>query len=138
MNARVSFPVHGAELDSGIAPLVSLLNELGCPTCYSCEGHGRQSRHSARSSFPMVILSPVTDALGAFSLMRVMGMLGLHNDGESGMRWALLPNAHGGVMLRPLSRHLAVEEYQAGVSALVADLEDMRAGYTWEKPKEAG
>ena len=133
MKPHVSLNPDPTQLESGIVPLVQFINQLGLPTQYSCEGHGKQPPGSCQSPFPMVVIFPTPDSNGACQMVRLMGMVGLHN-GDAGsddeyIHWTILPLEDGGFMLRPLSRHIPIGIYQKGVTALVASLSKMNAWY---------
>jgi hypothetical protein len=81
----------------------------------------------------MVVIFPTPDSNGACRMVRLMGMVGLHN-GDAGsddeyIRWTILPLEDGGFMLRPMSRHTSLKIYRKGVTALVASLSEMNAWY---------
>lgn len=133
MKPHVSLNPDPTQLESGIVPLVQFINQLGLPTQYSCEGHGKQPPNSCRSPFPMVVIFPTPDSNGACRMVRLMWMVGLHN-GDAGsddeyIRWTILPLEDGGFMLRPMSRHTSLRIYRKGVTALVASLSEMDAWY---------
>lgn len=133
MVPHVSLNPDPTQLEAGIVPLVQVINQLGLPTQYSCEGHGKQPPGSSRSPFPMVVVFPTPDSEGAYRMVRLMGMIGLHNgdveNDDEGIRWAILPLEDGGFMLRPMSRHVSTRIYRKGVIALVASLSEMNAWY---------
>jgi hypothetical protein len=134
MMPHVSLNPDVSQLDPGIVPLVQVINGFGLPTFYSCEGHGRQATGSFRSPFPMVVIFPEPNPDGACRMLRLMGMIGIHNgdvqDHES-IRWVLMPEEDGGFMLRPLSRHTSPRIYRQGITALVSRLQEMDTWYRW-------
>ncbi len=133
MMPHVSTNPDLTELDPGIVPLVQVINRLGLPTQYSCEGHGKQSPGSRQSPFPMVVIFPTSDSDGMYHLARLMGMIGLHNgdagSDDEGIRWTILPLEDEGLMLRPMSRHTSMGIYRKGVTRLAASLSEMSVWY---------
>ncbi len=133
MKPHISLDPDPTQLEPGIVLLVQSINRLGLPTQYSCEGHRKQPPGSCRSPFPMVVVFPTPDFNGAYQMVRLMGMVGLHNgdagSDDEGTRWTILPLEDGGFMLRPMSQHASMRIYRKGVAALVASLSEMDVWY---------
>ena len=118
-----------SKLDQKIAPLVRLLNDLGLPTCYSCEGH--PPIYFGGFTYPMVLVSfeEVDNAL----LLRMLGMIGVYNQDNRRHRhvqWSLVPSGEAEFVLYPKEyERLSLEEMHNGIEDFVKGLELIRTWY---------
>ncbi len=117
-----------SKLDRKIAPLVDAINKLGMPTYYSCQGHG-SDRTIVQSAYPMVALCPDPTREGGFTLLRVLGMVGEHNDSPVACRWIVFPQAHRIFVILPAERLTPLERLHDGIAELVLSLNNLRGHY---------
>ncbi len=123
-----------ASLDPKIAPLVQIINQIGLPTYYSCQGHGH-GHGLVQSPYPMVSINPDANT-DADHLLRFIGMIGIHNDNchsNSDVQWIFNPKGDGTCVLRPINVYLSLEEYHKGIVVLVTNLQAM---HRWFDPKK--
>ncbi len=123
-----------AALDPKIAPLVEVLNEIGLPTYYSCEGF-RPERSITQYEYPIVVFALEPTDEHALTLLRLVGMLGLFNSScgsNMDVEWTLFPvgNPDLGMALQPADTERPLVDLQRGIQTLVYNLRLMHGWYT--------
>jgi len=124
-----------AQLDPKITPLVEVINALGVPTNWSCEGHGG-NRNLIQSAYPLISIRPELSPKGIKDLARFLGMVGVHNDNchmQEDVTWIVIPRGYVNMSFLPLQQYQSLEVLHAGIVTLVDHLQKMSARFTLEK-----